>query len=274
LTYLQLTSIVIKSLGLESSTSTTLGVGLSSTQYLGYLRVIVYDIYSTSGTTTTTVTVNPMDSMNTLLQLSNSLISTLSLILSAKDPNMVTSTIGNYATTINTMNINCTLKLNLNCTSLNRGPCSTISKTCGNCLPGYLHGSSMDPGNTLCLSDSKSLSTLLSLKVNGDFCTSNTQCLEGLCENQVFLPKPGFNQSTNSFVCKTAMKSCDSETCSNRGVCSYKDYFNNSVSTCATFNDSCFSECQCNSGYFGLYCRCHSKCLPTVNHFSETSNHG
>eukprot|EP01036_Dinobryon_divergens_P023502 gene23502-31854_t len=122
-----------------------------------------------------------------------------------------------------------------NCSSLYRAPCSSVQNSCGSCLVGYYGIDSDD--NSYCLPVLENRRRLRS-----DTCDSSSLyscgpigvCVKGTCVMQ--------------------NKTC-SLSCSKTGSCVY--YNINSgyrVDSCLADDFTCSSKCQCDVGYYGIFC--------------------
>ena len=124
-----------------------------------------------------------------------------------------------------------------NCESFNRAPCSSLSHTCGECLPGY--AGQIGSANSACiLSSSRRLAISVSKRCNVTH--QSSQC--------------GPYEVCSNGACQPGIRTC-SLSCSGRGRCVWKNYYSGvAMSRCMLSDFSCVASCVCTNGYFGSSC--------------------
>ena len=131
------------------------------------------------------------------------------------------------ATLLNLVNkVNCSEAPD--CLSLNRESCSTISRTCGECLPGFV----------------------------GDPISSNDKCQE-VDENAKRNSNIEIFEECNSEgQCYIPSKRCPSTDCSGHGKCEYVSprVPNMTFTNCTVVDFHCLAKCTCSDNYAGVAC--------------------
>ena len=118
----------------------------------------------------------------------------------------------------------------IECSSLNRHPCSQTAQTCGPCLDDYI-GTAGD-ANTIC-SNPKDVLKL------GNPCSSDTECISKFCFKS---------------ICKEREKLCPAD-CSGHGFCQKVSFaITNTVESCTESDSNCDAVCNCDDGFNGNDC--------------------
>jgi hypothetical protein len=235
-TYEQVISSAFNPQLLSTSTSSTainalLAAGNSFDDYNTTVRITATDAIGASTKINGFVIVQPKILPST--QLTQNLLSLLSS--SNQDTAKTIQVISAVTLTLNT--VNCSKVPPDYCSSLNRKGCTTTTQTCGVCLDGYI--GILGDANSVCSLPTSVSSSSSSSGVDGSSCTSNDQCLSGLCGSNKCIP---------------TQKKCPSD-CSNRGLCRFYAYNGTRIDYCYTSNPYCVAKCSCNSNAFGADCR-------------------
>lgn len=225
--------IVMKSADVISYMNSLIGQGLSANGYGVTLVGTAVDAYGCKSSATGLITVSPQTNLQLLAKAATQ---QLSNAIQSQNPTAVSQAIGAVTQSLNA--VNCTVPRN--CSAINREICSFTPHTCGKCLSGYLgvDGAS----NVPCSRPS-------SLKVNGQACISNTNCINGLCRGG---------------VCASPMKQCVNN-CTRNGVCVFQGvYTGATLSTCSTSDSLCTAKCVCRKGYGGAGCQFNATQLSVI----------
>jgi hypothetical protein len=97
----------------------------------------------------------------------------------------------------------------------------------------------MGDSNTICFDVNSSTGEI------GSSCSSNVDCLYGLCSNST---------STCIAPSKTCQSSIPDTVCSGHGTCTYIGTSGNSMQNCTIVNQYCTAKCACDIGYGSLDC--------------------
>lgn len=216
-------------------TSTLLGPGLKSQGFAVSCIVVVTDLYNCSANTSVVVTVAPLSSTANVFNIISSAVTSAQV---TADSTTVTQVISAGLAIINA--VDC--YVSKPCGSLFRQECSTTSRTCGPCFPGYVgvDGDSNSPCIPLTdsLPERRRLSLQPSLRRDSQTCQTNSSCYSGRCINR---------------QCTVTAKQCPNS-CSRAGSCVYSDFNGAVVPFCAAANPNCFASCQCNANRYSRDC--------------------
>jgi hypothetical protein len=251
-----------KLLSVSNKVSTLLPAGLSTANDAAVMRVTVYSRLGASATDDQIVYVHPLspteyniipsgsrrlssidDKSRELLEsaavktyildyILDDVVTVLKYSKFSSDVSNLNAYLLIGANMINVLNEkNCSLAPD--CASLNREDCSETSHTCGSCLDGYT-GISGD-SNYACVASGSAVGTI---------CTSDDECLYGLCDNN---------------ECAIPSKQCPlgratGTTCSDAGLCKYANIYDGEVSDCLESDSSCYAYCSCDIDFGGADC--------------------
>jgi hypothetical protein len=232
-------NLVLLSRSSLSSLSTTLPAGDESNKHLINCTLEVYDVLNASSIAHQYPAVyTSSDSQHHL----DTLFAAADSSQSIDDKKLLLS----VATSI-LNRVNCSVSVN--CTALNRLPCSSTPNTCGKCLSGF-HGDSGDK-NTLCGRIPQFTNASL-IPVGG--CVSDSDCTVGL-------------QVCSNHQCVYNSKKCPLD-CSGNGICSFF-YLSTgiSLSECRINDLSCYGVCACRSGFTGSGCQVDELNLPKLQSY-------
>lgn len=240
--YYQITSSaqakVLKDFDPSTNYVTTLAQGLSSTSYQIICIVNVADIYFAQGSaTTTTIAQSPRTTTAAITLAGNRLSTALRL----QNPTSINQNLNVALTTINTVDCNTPVS----CALINRQPCTTTARTCGECSSAFIgvSGASNLPCNS---------ST--SIVPDGGVCMFNATCASGLCVRN---------------RCHSVSKSCPGS-CMSQGKCTLYDAENSVISFCNINDATCSARCVCNSGNYGRDCSLTQSTFTQLVSFRET----
>jgi hypothetical protein len=225
---------VLKPSGPSASTSTVMGQGLSSLNYVITCVAVATDSFGATANVTNTVTVSPPQSSAEVNSLTTSGISSA---LSSQNYDGAAQIISVSSASIR--NTNCNVPTP--CSQLNRQVCSATARTCGPCLAGYV-GAPADANSKCSAASSKGSSKRrrLLLSGSGASCSSGSSCVSGTCING---------------QCTALLKTCpNSCTNANSGTCIFTDYYGNTVSSCSADDMYCHATCQCKQNQYGKDC--------------------
>ena len=225
--------------------SCVLGQGLLSENYYITVLAFVFDVYDGVVNSTLPIRVNPIKTISFAIQLVSSSLSNPS---TDSDPNAIALTLNAGLNSVNT--VDCTVPSP--CEQLNRKPCSTVTRTCGECYPGYFGASG--PANSPC-------NISMTLKANGQDCTKNSTCLSGYCKRTC----EGGNCKT---LCQDVSKKCPGD-CLNRGRCVFYNMFNEVLPSCSFMNPMCTAKCSCFANRYGQDCSLTTAGLQEMKSFRE-----
>ena len=223
--------------------------GQESDNYVITAFAAVLDTFGASGVAQYQVVVTPPDTPVPTSTLLSYLLNNASNAFLLNDVDSVMQIINNVAASLSQPGISCSV----NCSALQRSPCSSVANLCGACLSGLVDVSSAS--NSACVSVASSSSfahmdAVSSLGV-GQRCSAHSKdsCVYGLCTNG---------------TCAVPPKSCPSATpwtpCSGNGVCSfYSSVTLTSVPQCLISDNTCVASCNCTSGYGGNNCNSTTK---------------
>jgi hypothetical protein len=188
------------------------------------------DFFGASANISTIATVNAVPASTNLTQAINSEVA---YALATGNYNGASQLLS--AASIATRQISCVTPFP--CSSLNREGCLSSSKTCGQCLPGYV--GEFGDANSNCFlvtSIGQARRSLTSSLTNA--CGSNSSCLSNFCEKG---------------QCTVPLKECPNS-CSSFGTCVYRDYFGTGLTSCNSLDPYCTAVCECLPGRSGKDC--------------------
>jgi hypothetical protein len=206
-------------------TTTMMGQGIASNNYIVACLVAASDIYNSSNTIRTQIIVSPpttfySDQISALLQPSQS-----GATASASATFTLVSAI---STALNT--VNCTLVGIASCAMLNREDCMLTAHTCGACNDGYI-GENGDSNNP-CVAPAIFVQQL-------------NQTVPSCQDDSVCRP---FSRMCDlaSNKCVALPKSCPNA-CSGHGNCTYYNSFSGAeLAYCSSYDTSCTAKCVCD----------------------------
>jgi hypothetical protein len=250
--------MTLKSLNYIPSTRAVLGQGLKSKGYMVTSGLKVFDRLGSFSTSYKIITVLPIANLNF-----TSIENQLDMAYQVGNLDTSFQLLSAVGASINT--VNCDSLQSTTCSLFNRRPCSTVTNTCGECLPGFI--GMIGHSNTACLKTTNILSlksskilqkeyqetfsppsssyNMLSTQdpansigIGGALCKKDNTCFSGKCD---------FG------VCAEAYKSCPNK-CSNKGRCeNWKGPYLLST-PCNITDNSCTPVCICSSGFYGIDC--------------------
>ena len=215
----------------KSYVNAILPAGVYTEAYVVTCFVNVSDAHGSSTWSSATVTVLPHSGAQASAAVT--VQQTLAVAFDSGDIDTAILTVNTIASTLNY--VNCSGAMN--CTKLHREDCSTVSQSCGSCIPGYvgIPGAS----NSRCTAAGNYIPL-------GHPCNSQTAdlCYYGYCLNG---------------ICSTPLKSCPtadpSLVCSGHGNCTFIDSLTKVRRLkCSVADSDCEAQCQCVNGYGGRDC--------------------
>jgi hypothetical protein len=220
-------------------TYTPLPAGVASNDYLITLFGVVANSFAASTNASGLVAVNSSTSLDSLAFLVNAtevLNASLTTFQLTGYSDPVTAVLNSI--TVSVSAVNCSNALN--CTALNRAPCSGVANTCGSCLANFT--GVFGPSNVRCVaSDLADDSADDALEI-GEICSSDGNCRFGYCN----LP---------TSTCQYPNQTCPSNdpllVCSGHGTCSFVNVANGVALSgdCLISNSLCSAKCACSDGY-------------------------
>jgi len=158
---------IIKASDTSPNTRTVLGQGLRSQNFQVTCVATVADSFGYSKRVSSNVIVNPL---LTLSQASNAMDTVLTSAFATKNPTAISNVVSALTANLNT--VDCRgFPDNGGCAAVNRNPCTTTYRTCGECFEGFVGMSGHS--NIACRRPSELLKT-------GEVCDSQV-CLSGPC---------------------------------------------------------------------------------------------
>jgi hypothetical protein len=134
------------------------------------------------------------------------------------------------------------------CRTWNREYCSTTKDTCGSCLSGYFGtaGHANAPCKLLPEEDDDDRRRLANLGRDADPCSSDDDCLSYTCDTEIYRCQAGFKKCPGGEI----------GACSGHGVCITEaaDGTQEGGETCAIQDPSCYTLCECDTGFYGADC--------------------
>jgi hypothetical protein len=226
-------AMVLQGRGQGSVASSTLPAGKLISQYALECVVQVFDALNAMSTASATVRVEPQVNVTALQSTMRS---------------QLTASLGNNEATKGLLSVSGAVLNTVSCVlapacaSLNRGACSAVQNTCGECLSGYVG----EPGdrNSQCIDTAAAKVLNTGAGSIGDTCTTHADCAGwNLCNTTLAAPE-----------CYLPGKECPNE-CSRQGDCFFQRLSDGStVRDCKTGDPSCAAVCACDAAYSGQDC--------------------
>ena len=213
----------VKSLSILSYAKSFVSSGLSSNGYVVVSAAQAFDALGAGSNVSAMITVQPTFDSAVIL---SAAASAVSAAYATYDPAAVIGTISAAAGSLIQVE-DCAVPVT--CAFINRESCRATTRTCGQCVYGYI-GPAGD-SNTPCPLPSSTVGT-------GGFCESSSGCASGSCLNSTCIDSP---------------KSCHNQ-CSSMGACVYTDVNDKIVRECLQSNIYCRAICQCFAGAYGEDC--------------------
>jgi hypothetical protein len=226
-------AMVLQGRGQASVASSTLPAGKFSSRYALECLVQVFDALNAMSTASATVRVEPQVNVTALQSTMRS---------------QLTASLGNNDATKGLLSVSGAVLNTVSCAlapacaSVNRGACSAVQNTCGECLSGYVG----EPGdkNSQCIDTAAAKAVNTGAGSIGDSCSTHADCAGwNLCNTTLAVPE-----------CYLPNKECPNK-CSRQGDCFFQRLSDGTtVRDCKAGDPTCAATCACYAAYSGQDC--------------------